>query len=82
MDDAQQFLDYALELEPSNYELIKKVMMVYLSVGKPQIVLDTLATLNVTENESTEMKYIRAKAYLKLWVGKLHKGNKKRLPCG
>ncbi|MEN6385181.1 MAG: tetratricopeptide repeat protein [Phycisphaerales bacterium] len=79
MDDAQQFLDYAIELDPTNYELIKKVMLVYLSVNKPQIVLDTFAAMNLTKSKISDINYIKVKAYLKMWLSKF---NKKRLPCG
>ncbi|OHB54979.1 MAG: hypothetical protein A2Y12_00955 [Planctomycetes bacterium GWF2_42_9] len=84
IEDAQQFLDYALELEPTNYELIKKVLLVYLNVGKHQFVLDTIDAMNVGENGLgkcfSEMNLIKARAYCKSWLKKLV--NKKRLPCG
>lgn len=80
MEDAEQFLDYALELDPNNYELIKKVMKVYLKSGKAQLVLDTLAALNVNDGLCGSISRIKAKAYLNLFLEKI--GNKKRLPCG
>lgn len=71
MEDAQQFLDYAVELETSNDELLKKVLKIYLQSGKSEIVLDTIAALNRNENIFSELGMIKIAAYIKSWVKKL-----------
>lgn len=73
MEDAQQFLDYALELEPQNQTLIKDVLDVYLKAGKPQIVLDTIDALGVSGNSSQELNILKVRAYLKRWLKKIGK---------
>ncbi len=80
MEDAMQFLDYALELDPSNYELVRKVAKIYLNMNHPQMVLDTLAVLNIKDKLFGALNVIRAKAYCRLLMEKFR--NKKRLPCG
>jgi len=70
IDDSQQFLDYALELEPSNQELLKKVLMVYLKSGKPEIVLDTFAALRPNESIFSGLWMIKMQVYLKRWYKK------------
>jgi tetratricopeptide (TPR) repeat protein len=73
MEDAQQFLDYAMELEPANNGLVKDVLQVYLNAGNSQIVLDTIDALNVGGSSSKELTLLKAKAYLKQWLKKIGK---------
>jgi len=73
MEDAEQFLDYALELDTSNYELVRGVLLAYLSMRKPQKVLDTMAVLNIKENIFGGLNLIKAAAYCKLLLGKIRK---------
>jgi len=80
MHDAQQFLDYALELEPKNYELIKNILLVYLAADNPQCVLDTIDALNMKGSMLSRLNIIKMTAHYRAWLKKV--GNKKRLLCG
>lgn len=72
MDDAEQFLDYALELDPANYQLLKNVLLAYLACQMPQKVLDTIEVINKEQN-TFGLKFIKACANLKIYFKKLRK---------
>ncbi|MDD5011922.1 MAG: hypothetical protein PHQ00_07350, partial [Phycisphaerae bacterium] len=66
IDDAEQFLDYAIELDAANYELFRDVLLVYLKTKRPQKVLDLMAVINAEGSGTIELNIIRAMAQLKI----------------
>ncbi|HBG28892.1 MAG: hypothetical protein A2Y10_16705 [Planctomycetes bacterium GWF2_41_51] len=71
MEDAQQFLDYALELDCDNNELVEKVLRIYLAAGKSRVVLDTIEALNRHDKIFSGLGMIKAAANFKEWLKKL-----------
>jgi tetratricopeptide (TPR) repeat protein len=76
-DDAEQFLDYAIEIEPANYEIVKGAMLVFLDMQMPQKVLDVLEALKA--EPSFGLRVIRTVANLKLWSQRLRENVRHRL---
>ena len=66
-DDAMQFLDYAIEMDTTNQELVRNVLLAYLAIGKPKKVLDTLTVISTNRR----LNIIKAAAYFKLWLQKI-----------
>jgi tetratricopeptide (TPR) repeat protein len=67
VDDAEQFLDYAVELDAANYELFRNVLLVYLKMGRPEKVLDLMAVIKAEGSATFELNIIKAVAQLKIY---------------
>ena len=65
--DVVQFLDYAIEMDTTNQELVRNVLLAYLAIGKPKKVLDTLTVISTNRR----LNIIKAAAYFKLWLQKI-----------
>ena len=69
-EDAAQFLDYAIELNAADCELVKGASLVYLDMGRPQKALEVLATIK-SEKAGLGLKIIKTIAKMKLLLQRM-----------